>query len=244
LKKKKTTGWSENETIAFFSKNRKFYEHLYESEKFFLTKKFISSIENVLDIGCSVGGFCRIFQYLNKNIKYTGIDTSEIAIQNAKKVYEKKNNANFVIYDGFSKLPFPNKEYDLVFSSGLFHLIDNFKDLASEAICKSKKYVLIDFRVCRGKSYKGKFNFKFLDKKKVENFTNYHVLNLKDLLTFFKSFKRISKINMYGYKATPSSMSEGIDEVFMIFFKIELSKRKNQVIDLVYENDELKNFFS
>ncbi len=237
-------GWDNKDTLNFFSSKRNSYKHLYKSEKYFLTKKFITSINSVLDVGSSVGGFYNIFYFLNNKVKYTGLDTSAAAILKAKKKFKGNKNVEFYSYDGFSKFPLKKNKYDLVFCSGLMHLIDNYKKIITQMIASSKKFLLVDFRITTNQSYSGKHYFRYSNKQKSENSINYHVLNIKELLDYLKSFKKISKIYAYGYKAKPSSMASGINEVFMIFFKLELSIRKTKRIDIIFENQELKKIFS
>ena len=235
-------GWNESETIEFFMSNRKTYNDLYESEKFFLQESFLKNIETILDVGCSVGGMYNIFQSLNNDVYYTGLDVSDNAIENAKKLHTNKFT-KFYHYNGVSEFPIPDKSYDLVFSTGVMHLIDNYKYIVSQMIQKSNKYILLDFRLTKNSSYTGKFYFSFSDKKDISNSTNYHVINFKEIINFFNEFQEISQINIYGYKGNASEMSEGIDDVYMVFFKIQLGTKANAKIDTQFENEELENIF-
>lgn len=242
MSNKQLDGWNENETIEFFTSNRKTYDDLYDSEKHFLKESFLSTIETVLDVGCSVGGMYNIFRKLNNKIQYTGLDVSENAIKKAKKSY-KDDFANFYHYDGLSAFPMENNEYDLVFSTGVMHLIDNYKDIFIQMLHHSNKYMLLDFRVTPSNSYIGKFYFTFSDKKQASNSTNYYVLNFNELIDFFSEFKEIAQVDIYGYKGKASEMSEGIDEVYMVFFKIKKAPRHNNQIRINFEDTELENIF-
>ena len=233
-------GWNETETIEFFTLNRNKYTDLYDSEKYFITNSFLSSVNTVLDVGCSVGGMYNIFSSLNKNINYTGLDVSSNAIDKAKEAY-KKTLSEFYLYDGVASFPM-DKKFDLVFCTGVMHLIDNYKFVFDQMLKHSNKYLLLDFRVTTGSSYKGKFYFTFSDKEQASNSTNYYVLNLNEILNFFKSFNEVSKVYIYGYKGKASEMSENIDEVYMVFFKIEISNTSDNM-EVVFENEELKNEF-
>jgi len=235
-------GWNEKETIEYYSTSRIKYTDLYESEKYFLTNNFLFAINNVLDVGCAVGGMYNIFKELNEDITYTGLDVSEQSIKIAKGLYDCKYT-EFHNYDGISSFPLNNKKYNLVFSSGVMHLIDNYKDIFSQMLDSADKYLLVDFRLTTDKSYTGKFNFAFLDKRKISNYTNYHVLNFTELIEYFQEFKKISNIEIYGYKGGASDMSEGIDDVYMIFFKITLSNTSYDKPNLVFYNKELETIF-
>jgi histidinol-phosphate aminotransferase len=233
-------GWDEEETIEFYSNFRIKYDDLYESEKFFLTKEFISKQDTILDVGCSAGGMSSIIHSLNPNIKYTGLDVSKNAIEKANYIYSDKKT-DFYYYDGINEFPLKNR-YDLVFCSGVMHLIDNYKFILNGMVEKSNKYLVVDFRVTTKKSYKGKFYFSFLDKTNPLNYTNYFVLNFGDLISLFDEYENIKSLNIFGYKGEASSMSEGIDEVYMLFFKIELGKNHEEM-KIIFENDKLKEIF-
>jgi len=233
-------GWNEDETVMFYSNNRIEYDDLYESEKYFLNNNFLFDIETILDVGCSVGGMYNIFRKLNKNIKYTGVDVANKAIMQAKKKFFT-TSAEFILYDG-GVFPLDNR-YDLVFSSGVMHLIDNYKYIFKQMISKAKKCLLVDFRITSNDSYVGKFNFLFSSKGEGKNYTVYHVLNFHELMSFFESFSKISRVHVYGYQGTPSDMSEGISEVYMIFFKIVLDDVPHDGLDVVFDNKELEEVF-
>ena len=76
----------EKNVVDFYAGNRNKLSDLYLSEKkplSFIKKKKVKSI---LDYGCAVGGFYKIFQqYFNKAIYYHGLDTEKNVIIAAKK---------------------------------------------------------------------------------------------------------------------------------------------------------------
>jgi len=231
------SGWDEKNTIKFYTNNRNTYNDLYDSEKHFLNKDFISQINSVLDVGSSVGGFSNIFKELNQNISYAGIDVSKNAIDKANSIYGS-NDIDFYHYDGV-QIPL-NQKFDLVFCSGVMHLIDNYEDIFAQILANAEKYLLLDFRVTSTQSYQGKFYFDF-EGKTNQNYTKYYVLNFNELIDFFKSFKNICEVIIYGYKGLASQMSEGIDEVYFLFFKIKLSEENS--FKIIFDNDELSNTF-
>ena len=67
--------------IKFYDNNRDKVSDLYNSEKTplsFIKKKKIKSI---LDYGCAIGGFYKIFKvYFNNKVKYHGLDIEKNAI--------------------------------------------------------------------------------------------------------------------------------------------------------------------
>ena len=75
------------------------------------------SKDKVLDLGCGNGRLLQIFKEID--IKYTGVDSSEKLIEIAKKTYP---NAIFQVAEALH-LPFPNNDFDKVFSVAVLHHI-------------------------------------------------------------------------------------------------------------------------
>ena len=181
-------GWNQDDVVDYFKNNRRSYNQLYDSEKYFINDNLIQQTSSILDVGCASGGFNTIFRKLNNNISYYGVDVSEKNIEYAKYYFKHSNNSNFYLYSGkslFEIETIKNIKFDLSFCSGLLHLIDNWSNLFTEIIYLSKKYVLIDFRVSLKKnSYSGTFYFDYGGNVK-KNYTKYYVININDL---FKKF--------------------------------------------------------
>ena len=84
--------------------------------------KFIRNGDKILDIGCGNGRLLNLFE--NKEIDYTGIDSSKELIEIAKKNYS--NERNFIHGNALS-LPFQNKTFDTVFSIAVLHHVPSKK---------------------------------------------------------------------------------------------------------------------
>ena len=84
--------------------------------------KFIKNGDNVLDIGCGNGRLLNLFE--NKDIDYTGIDSSKELIEIAKKSYASERN---FIHGNALSLPFPDKTFDTIFSIAVLHHIPSQK---------------------------------------------------------------------------------------------------------------------
>ena len=241
IKQDASNVWNQHDTVNFYIHNRQKYDELYESEKFFLTKNFTKSIQSVLDIGCAAGGMSKILHHFNTNLTYSGLDISDNLIQYAKQTI---NNplSHFECYDGVN-MPFQNKTFDLVYSSGVLHLIDHYQHVFEQMVERSHQYILTDFRVTTKHTYTGKMKINFSHQNNQSDDINYHVINFQELLSFFRSFKRIYKIELFGYKGNASSMSEGIDDVYMIFFKFFISDSNNGSQDVCVMNQNLQKAF-
>jgi len=83
----------------------------------FLFDDFLTPGEKILDVGCGNG---RFFEFCKeKNLDYTGIDSSEKLIEIAQNSYPE---AKFQVVDALS-LPFPSNYFDKVYSIALLHHI-------------------------------------------------------------------------------------------------------------------------
>ena len=103
--------------------------------KQFLLNKFLFQIcklvkeinpRTVLDAGCGEGFIADRLLKIKPSLDYTGLDTSQIAIEKARQNVKK---AKFIISD-INKIPFPNGNFDLVIClEVLEHLSDPEKGL-------------------------------------------------------------------------------------------------------------------
>jgi len=80
-------------------------------------KNFKSGM-NVLDIGCGNGTLFNYFSELN--LKYTGIDLSQFAVEEAKKSFADKTNGNFLAED-FENFQSGKKFDAIIFNEVLYY---------------------------------------------------------------------------------------------------------------------------
>lgn len=106
--------------------------------------KFAKKNSNVLDFGCGNGRLVEIF--IDKDIKYVGVDVSEGLINLAKKNVaglRKSRDIQFLkIEPEFKKLPFPSDFFDSIYSIAVFHHLPSDKlrlSVASELYRLVKK---------------------------------------------------------------------------------------------------------
>ncbi len=231
--------WAGRDTIQYYTENRNRYTDLYPSEQWFLTREFLCSLRSILDVGCAAGGFYEIFSGLNPEVSYTGMDVVEAFVAQAEERYPQ---AEFVAYSGTG--PFPVKEkYDLVFSSGLMHLVDNWRELFTRMTAQSRGFVLADFRLITGPTYAGTFQPSFADRESDVPQINYHVINGRELKSFFKELSCFSCVEPYGYRGKPSRMANGITDVWMVFFKCTIGEQKTEAFSISNVPDQLRELF-
>jgi ubiquinone/menaquinone biosynthesis C-methylase UbiE len=96
----------------------------------------------ILDIGCGTGALSYCFAL--KGFKVTGVDASDKMIYHAEKLCSKQENIHFQKGDFTKGIDFPDRSFDLVFSSYVAHGFDfSFRQkLFNEAKRLSKKTVL------------------------------------------------------------------------------------------------------
>ena len=78
--------------------------------------------KNILDIGCGCGAFSKVISEQFPDMKYTGMDYSEDAIELAKKTWESDS---FIVNDIMELKEEDVSKYDLLFVGALFDVMPN-----------------------------------------------------------------------------------------------------------------------
>lgn len=98
--------------------------------------------DKFLEIGCGNGSACK---QIAKDHKFNviGVDVDPDQIKNAKKDIEKLNNIKFFVADA-TNLDFNENEFDIIYSSGVLHHINNWDMVLKEInrILKPKGYYI------------------------------------------------------------------------------------------------------
>ena len=98
--------------------------------------------QKFLEVGCGNGAACKhIAEKYNLNV--TGMDVDPEQIKNAIRDIEKIQNIQFFEGDS-TNLKFSDNEYDIVYSSGVLHHINNWKKVLEEInrVLKPKGYYI------------------------------------------------------------------------------------------------------
>lgn len=101
-------------------------------DEFNIFINYIKEGDSVLDVGCGNGRLLELLE--DKHINYLGIDISEKLIELAKKKYPQNN---FLVADNLN-LPFPNNNFDKVFSIAVLHTIPS-EELRKKALLELKR---------------------------------------------------------------------------------------------------------
>lgn len=103
----------------------------------------LKSGDRILDVGCGKGYMLHEFQRAVPGLQIAGIDISTYAIENAKvevKPFLQCGNA--------TKLPFPDKSFDFVYSNTTLHNLYNYElhDAVKEIerVGKKNKYICVE----------------------------------------------------------------------------------------------------
>jgi len=122
------SGNSMKEEIAekILEENKKIYQLI--ADKFSATRyrnwseikelvKYVKTGDRILDLGCGNGRLYKLLE--DKNIDYTGIDSSQKLIDIARFQFSK---AKFLLGDALS-LPFKKQKFDVIFAIAFLHHI-------------------------------------------------------------------------------------------------------------------------
>ena len=106
--------------------------------------------DNILEIGMGNGYFVKNILSIDKSIKYTGCDYSEIMVEECNKQNETfitTGQAKFIIADA-KELPFGNETFDKVFSINTIYFWDNPNIVLAEIVrvLKPKGQLTISIR--------------------------------------------------------------------------------------------------
>ena len=110
-----------------------------------LNKFKIKNCKNILDVGCGIGGTCRILSKKFPTANIIGISISQEQIARAKELSKNYPNVSFKYADAL-KLPFKKNYFDLVWSCECGAHIKNKKQYVNELKrVSSDKIILMDW---------------------------------------------------------------------------------------------------
>ncbi|MBI4125604.1 MAG: class I SAM-dependent methyltransferase [Deltaproteobacteria bacterium] len=211
--------WGNPSSLSFFKEHRNSVEEAYPSELHFL-EKVVPQVQSVLDVGCAAGGLYPVFKKYNPRLHYEGADVIPEMIENARKKFPR---LSFHLVGG-AALPFEDNSREMVFSSGLFHLIDHYEAYLQDLYRVARRFLLVDFRVHSEATRCSEMWVAFGGvERKEELKVPYYVLNMGDYLRMLTRLKPSpGKIDIYGYPGKVSANTkENIPDVLFLFANIE-----------------------
>ncbi|WP_169777295.1 class I SAM-dependent methyltransferase [Campylobacter mucosalis] len=101
----------------------------------------LNKTSKILDYGCGMGGVSQLF-YDKYNCQVDGVEISENELMKARMAFGDNNNLRFILLDDFV---FPEKTYDLIFSSQVIEHVHNVGNYLSKinSMLKDDGYLLI-----------------------------------------------------------------------------------------------------
>lgn len=216
-----TAAWLHSKVHNFYATHRHSADELYESEKKFLPAVLKKNMR-VLDIGCAAGGFSNIMKSFEPSIRYFGMDISHALLTTAKARYR----GDVFIRADAAIQPFKDNAFDMVYSSGLCHVIERYESLIKEAYRVSRKYLLFDVRLTEEDTLNDparSFLKIAFDGNYDGTHTPYIILNGAEFVSFLKTITPTPVgIKAWGYIHPVSHMAESLlKEVCMAFFLVE-----------------------
>ena len=160
-------------------------------------KKYMKGGEKILDLGCGNGRLFELFK--NRNVKYTGVDTSVEFIERAREKY----GDYFVVADAFN-LPFSDNSFDSIWAIAFFHHIPS-KQLRLKILKEIKRVLKKDGKIIAT----------------CWNFYQLHYLRILLKFTFRKLFG-LSRLDFKDVLLSPKKLK--IQRYYHAFTKKELKK--------------------
>ena len=96
--------------------------------------------QSILDVGCGAGVFFEICRRHFPDIKYTGVDYAEEAIQLAS---SKWPNSEFYVKDYKDLIPGDAKKYDLLHTGALLDVLPNGDEALSFLLGLGFRYIIL-----------------------------------------------------------------------------------------------------
>lgn len=188
--------WNTKSFVNRTSKlNRENLEKLYPSESWALFR-IVPKVNNVIDLGCGNGAMSDIVNKINKKCKYTGLDHQGYLIKKAKTIYR---HSSFLDQDLKNFVDINKKNYDLVMMWSVIKSIKDWQDTISKSLNFTKKFLIFDIRVVKGKIEK--FDEKILHARYGSRKGAQLVLGYKNIKQFLLKQRKIKKIEIAGYKS-------------------------------------------
>ena len=115
-----------------------------------IIKKDYRKKMKVLDVGCAAGHYLHNLNKIDKNIDYTGIDSTIKYIKFAKKTFKDNSNCDFFVEDIFKISKKHHKKYDITYCCNLLLHLPSIEKPISNLLKTTKKICI--FRTLASKN--------------------------------------------------------------------------------------------
>ena len=121
-----------------------------------IIKKIYKPEMHILDVGCAAGHYYHSLRRIDKNIKYTGIDSTKDYIRFGKKFFDKNKNVSLSLGNIFDLNKKFKKNYDITFCCNLLLHLPSIEIPIRNLLQTSKKFCIIR-TLLSNKSHLSKF---------------------------------------------------------------------------------------
>lgn len=192
--------WESDKTLKVFEEA--WYEDPARQQVYSLIALVAQPGITLLDGGCGIGFDAERILARFREIKYTGVDTSNKMVERCKKKLNPNHpGAAFELGD-ISNLSFPDKHFDIVISCNVLVHIPNFV-AALNSLCRvCGKHLIMQFNYIneRGEYLAQlsprEFDARFLDKRSMMYFVYYNPQEITDMCSEL-GFERVFKGNFW-----------------------------------------------
>ncbi len=183
----------------------------------------------VLDVGCASGHYYNSLKKIDKNISYTGMDSTHDYIKFGKKHFKKNKKVNLIHQDIFKIHKKYFRKFDITYCCNLLLHLPEIKKPITNLIKTSKKFCIIRTLVA-DKTHLSQFLYsdKFNKKNKPMNFVYQNTYSFDLIKKIIKSCGKY-RINFLDDKFN----SKNINREFSIF------KKKQSAVTKISEKRQI-----